>query len=227
MTGTPGLTVLREKKRIHQPFALKGTKTFFQEQDPLFLAAAERAILHSSNASVHGSMWETCMPPVFVETFRNRPLSSWPLLTSNTLPNSLVGDVTIVGYHEQEPKLAISHKSITTHDFMKAHVENDSKRGYQAVPPYSILLPSASCFRTRHCILHQDQWQHVPCFSQLKLRQVLEGSDVEKALTTISSGIIQSKMGKEHEKVPKEQAQEDKKTNRKQSTKGTSAPPRL
>ncbi|KAG0367631.1 hypothetical protein BGX24_003146 [Mortierella sp. AD032] len=41
-----------------------------------------------------------------------------------------------------------------------------------------------------------------PVFVQLKLRHVLEGSDVEKALATVSSNIIQGKMDKEHKKLP-------------------------
>ena len=84
------------------------------------------------------------MPPVLVETFKDRPLSTWPLLTSRTLPDSLAGDVTIVGYSEQESKLAISHRNITTHDFMKAHVENGSKREDQDVPPFYFPAPHVS-----------------------------------------------------------------------------------
>ncbi|KAF9956747.1 hypothetical protein BGZ70_009788 [Mortierella alpina] len=52
----------------------------------------------------------------------------------------------------------------------------------------------------------------------LKLRQVLEGSDVEKALATVSSSIIQDKMDKEHEKLEKNLAQEHKKAKRKQGS---------
>ena len=216
---------------LDEPFVLKATKAYFQERDPLLLAAAERAMLHSTNASVHGNMWETCMPPVFIETFKTRPLSSWPLLTNNTLPDSLTGDVTIVGYSEQESKLAISHKSITTHDFMKAHVEDDSKRGDQAVPPFYFPAPHVSGPDIVFYI--SINGSEYPVFVQLKLRQVLEGSDVEKALATVSSDIIQGKMDKEHETLIKELAQEHKKTIRKQkSTKSTGSaqpqqPPKL
>lgn len=76
------------------------------------------------------------MPPVFVETFKNRPLSSWPLLTNISLPDQLTGDVTIVRYDEQQPKLAISHKNISTQRFMKAHVKKNSKQGDQEIPPF-------------------------------------------------------------------------------------------
>ncbi|KAG0268691.1 hypothetical protein BGZ95_002346 [Linnemannia exigua] len=71
------------------------------------------------------------MPLVFVETFKSLPLSSWPLLTNTSLPSQLTGDVTIVGYNDRQPKLAISHQNITTQPFMKAHVENNSKLGDQ------------------------------------------------------------------------------------------------
>jgi hypothetical protein len=57
-------------------------------------------------------MWETSMSPVFIETFKNRPLLSWPPLIGNLLPDSLASDVTIVGYKEQESKLTISHRNI-------------------------------------------------------------------------------------------------------------------
>jgi len=76
------------------------------------------------------------MPPVFVDTFKNRPLSSWHLLTKNSLPDQLTGDVTIVGYYEHQPKLAASHRNLTTLELMKAHVENGSKQGDQDIPPF-------------------------------------------------------------------------------------------
>jgi len=53
------------------------------------------------------------------------------------------------------------------------------------------------------------------CFVQLKLRRALKGSDVEKALATVSSNAVQGKMDKEYETLLKEQPQEHKKTNKK------------
>ncbi|KAG0294610.1 hypothetical protein BGZ97_005041 [Linnemannia gamsii] len=41
----------------------------------------------------------------------------------------------------------------------------------------------------------------------LKLRQVLERSDIEKALAVVSSNTIQGKIDKEHEKLVKDLAQ--------------------
>lgn len=76
------------------------------------------------------------MLPIFVETFKSRLLSSWPLLTNTSLPDQLTGDVTIVGYDDQQSKLAISHKNVTTQHFMKAHVEYNSKQGDQDIPPF-------------------------------------------------------------------------------------------
>jgi len=49
---------------IDEPFVLQAVKAFFQESDPLLLAASERAMLNSSNATVHGNVWGSMMPPV-------------------------------------------------------------------------------------------------------------------------------------------------------------------
>jgi len=48
--GGPARTVLDE------PFVLKAIKAVFQGRYPLLLAAAERALLYSTNATVHGNM---------------------------------------------------------------------------------------------------------------------------------------------------------------------------
>ncbi|KAF9088055.1 hypothetical protein BGX27_002803, partial [Mortierella sp. AM989] len=139
-------------------------------------------MMHSTNASVHGNMWEACMPPVFVETLKARPLSSWPLLDNMSLPDQLVGDVSIVGHHEGQSKLAISHRSITTQEFMKAHVENNSKQDGMDVPLFYFPAPHVSGPDIIFFI--KVNGNVTPTFVQLKLRQVLESSDVEKALAT-------------------------------------------
>ncbi|KAF9403901.1 hypothetical protein BGZ94_004467, partial [Podila epigama] len=216
---------------LDEPFVLKAVKAFFRECDPLLLADAERAVLHSTNASVHGRMWETCMPPVFIETFKSRPLSSWPLLANSTVPESLTGDVTIVGYTDQESKLVISHRNITTHAFMEAHVKNGSKRDDQDIPPFYFPAPHISGPDIIFYI--KIQGNIIPVFVQLKLRQVLEGSDVEKALATVSSNTIQGKMDKEHEQRVKIPAQKRTKAKREVSpnhltcTQQPQQPPRL
>ncbi|KAF9119094.1 hypothetical protein BGX30_004085, partial [Mortierella sp. GBA39] len=191
--------------------------------DPLLLADAERAVLHSTNASVHGNMWEN-MLPVFIETFKNRPLSSWPLLASNTLPESLAGDVTIVGYTDQQSKLAVSHKNITTHDFMEVHVKNGSKREEQDIPPF--YFPAPHIFGPDIVFYVKINGNIYPCFCP-------EGSDVEKALATVKSNTIQGKMDKKHEKLVKDLAQEHKEAIRKQDSSSRTGstqpqqPPRL
>ncbi|KAG0061775.1 hypothetical protein BGZ92_006353, partial [Podila epicladia] len=193
---------------LDEPFVLKATFNYFQEKDPSLISAAERAMLHSNNASVHGCMWENLMPPVFIETFKSRPLSSWPLLTNFSLPHQLTGEVAIVGYDEQQPKLAASDRNLTTQQFMKAHVEINSKQGDQDVPPFYFPAPHVSGPDIVFFVRINDNIY--PCFVQLKLRQVLEGSDVEKALATVSSHVIQEKMDKEQEKMQKEQKKHQK-----------------
>ncbi|KAF9549958.1 hypothetical protein EC957_002018 [Mortierella hygrophila] len=72
---------------LDEPLALKATVDYLYEKYSSLVVAVERAMLHSDNPSVHGHMWETTMTPVFAETFKSRPLSSWPLLISTFLPN--------------------------------------------------------------------------------------------------------------------------------------------
>ncbi|KAF8924360.1 hypothetical protein BGZ52_008313, partial [Haplosporangium bisporale] len=121
-------------------------------------------------------------------------------------------DVTIVGYDEQQPKLAASHRNLTTLQFMKAHVENGSKQGDQDIPSFYFPAPHVS--GPDIVFFVRINGNIYPCFVQLKLRQVLEGSDVEKALATVSSHAMQEKMDKEQEKMQKEQNKQQKQRQR-------------
>ncbi|KAI9235018.1 MAG: hypothetical protein BYD32DRAFT_422187 [Podila humilis] len=91
---------------------------------------------------------------------------------------------------------------------MKAHVENDSKQGNQDIPPFYFPAPHISGPDIVFFVRINEKVY--PCFVQLKLRQVLEGSDVEKALATVSSHAMQEKMEKEQEKMQKEQKKQQK-----------------
>ncbi|KAG0364827.1 hypothetical protein BGZ54_007115 [Gamsiella multidivaricata] len=204
---------------LDEPFVLKAIYNYLRVKDPLLVSAAEGAMLHSDNPSVHGRMWEAMMPSVFVETFKNQPISSWPLLTKDALPEMLTGHVTIVGYNEQEPKLAISHKDITTLDFMKAHVKDNSKRGDQDIPPFYFPVPQVPRPNIIFFVLINNK--RYPCFIQLKLRQVLETTDAEQALATVSGRSVQEKLNEEqkkHEKEQKEQQKQQMKQNQQEIT---------
>ncbi|KAG0325099.1 hypothetical protein BGZ99_001065 [Dissophora globulifera] len=187
---------------IDEPFVLTATKNFFWQRDPLLISMAERAMLHSDIASVHGNMWEILMPSIFVQTFKTRPLSSWPLLIKKPLPELLKGDVAIVGYNEQEPRLAISYKRIAMEDFMKAHVQDNSKRGDQDVPPFYFPAPQVSGPDIIFYI--RIKGKLIPVFVQLKLRQTLQPNEVEEALETVSGRAVQEKLTKERKKQQKE-----------------------
>lgn len=86
---------------------------------------------------------------------------------------------------------------------MKAHVENGSKRGEQDIPPF--YFPARHVSSPNIVFYIKINESVYPAFVQLKLRQVLEGSDIEKALATVSSHTVQEKMRKEHEKTEEEQ----------------------
>ncbi|KAF9995395.1 hypothetical protein BGZ79_010919, partial [Entomortierella chlamydospora] len=197
MLGGDARTVLDE------PFVLQATKNYFKQKDPLFVAAAKRVMLSSNNASVHGNLWETCMPPVFIETFKTRPFSSWPLLPNlpnDYIPEELKGDVTIVGYNEHE-QLAVTYKDITTHGFLEAHVNANSKQGDNVIPPF--FFPSPRVSGPDIVFVVCINGKHIPVFVQLKLRQVLPPKDAEEALATTSGRIIQEKINKEQPKQGK------------------------
>ncbi|KAF9177432.1 hypothetical protein BGZ51_008765 [Haplosporangium sp. Z 767] len=191
--------------------------------DSSHISASEEAVLHPDNASVHGNMWEAMMPPVFVETFKNLPLSSWPLplspwplLAKNSLPERLFGHVTVVGYNEQEPELVVSHRDITIQDFMRAHVKDNSKKGHRAIPPFYFPAPQVAgpdiIFYVR------IKGEIYPVFVQLKLRHILPTSDVEQALEALSDRAVQEKLAMEHDKQQKAQEELPKKQNQHNAT---------
>ncbi|KAF9900009.1 hypothetical protein EC991_008034 [Linnemannia zychae] len=165
-------------------------------------------MLHSDNVSVLENMWEAMMPHIFVEMFKSRPLSSWPLLTKTSLPDQLVGDVTIIGDDEQQPELVVSHRNPTSQQFMKGHVKSRSKKSDQDIPPF--YFPAPHVFGPDIVFYVMINGNVIPVFVQLKLRQVLLASDVKKALATVSSRAIQEKMEKEQELVAKKQKTQHK-----------------
>ncbi|KAF9342989.1 hypothetical protein BGX26_006469, partial [Mortierella sp. AD094] len=105
------------------------------------------------------------MPAVFVETLKNRPFSSWPLLPNNSIPEQLAGNVTIVGYNEQESRLAISHKDITTQAFMEAHIRGSSKQGDNTIPPF--YFPAPHVCGPDVIFFVQINGEYFPVFTQL------------------------------------------------------------
>jgi hypothetical protein len=48
------------KTALDEPFVLEATKNYFKMRDPLFMSAAERAMLQTNNATAHGTIWESC-----------------------------------------------------------------------------------------------------------------------------------------------------------------------
>jgi len=99
--------------------------------------------------------------------------------------DQLTVDVTIVGYVEQQLKLAVSHKNLTTQQFMKAHVKNGSKQDDQDIFPFYFPEPHVSGSDIVFFVWINGNIY--PFFAQLKLRQVLDGSDVEKVSSPINS----------------------------------------
>ncbi|KAI8047548.1 hypothetical protein BDF22DRAFT_718242 [Syncephalis plumigaleata] len=195
------------KTVLDEPFVLKATINYFQVKDPLLISSLQRAMQLADSPSAQGSMWELVMPSIFVETFNNpvtRNLNFWSL--STTLPDQLVGNVTIVGYKEDK-RLTMPYPELTIHQFMKAHAENGSKQGDESMPPFYFPDPQVTGPDIMFFVKINNNIY--PCFVQLKLRKTLSGSNAKAALETVSSKTIQEKMKTEHEKQKKTSASSD------------------
>ncbi|KAG0253542.1 hypothetical protein BGZ95_006285, partial [Linnemannia exigua] len=118
---------------LDKPLTLKATINYFQEKDPSLVSTAERAMLHSDNAS----------------------------RTSRTDPSKVI---------------------------------------YVSGPDIMFYVKINGNFYF--------------VYVQLKLSQVLEASDVEEALATVSSHAVQDKMEEEQEKMEKEQEKLEKEQRR-------------
>ncbi|KAF9429272.1 hypothetical protein BGZ76_001560, partial [Entomortierella beljakovae] len=183
---------------IDEPFALKAAIEYFKKTDPLFIKAAQCPVSSPNNPSVHGNMWETMMPAVFVETFKHRPFQTWPL--DKSISEQPAGDVVIVGYNEEEPKLAINYKDITMQEFMEAHIQGSSKQGDNTIPPFYFPAPLVSGPDIIFIVQINGE-KKIPVFVQLKLRQVLSEREAGDALVTTSCEAFQSEINREQEKL--------------------------
>ncbi|KAG0038665.1 hypothetical protein BGZ89_008002, partial [Linnemannia elongata] len=87
---------------LDEPFAMKAAENYVRARDAGFLKTMEQWMQQSNNASVHGFAWELMMMNVFIETFKTRALSDWPLDPSiSSQCAALDGSATIVGLDEQ------------------------------------------------------------------------------------------------------------------------------
>ncbi|KFH61874.1 hypothetical protein MVEG_12303 [Podila verticillata NRRL 6337] len=102
-----------------------------------------------------------------------------------------------------------SHSTVTAQEFMETHIKDESKHRIQDIPPFNIPTPHISGPDIVFYV--QINGNFHPCFEQLKIRQFLEGSDVEKVLATVSSHAMQEKMDKEQEKMQKDQKKQKQK----------------
>ncbi|KAF9202190.1 hypothetical protein BGZ59_002282, partial [Podila verticillata] len=72
--------------------------------------------------------------------------------------------------------------STNSSEFMETHIKDESKHRIQDIPPFNIPTPHISGPDIVFYV--QINGNFHPCFEQLKIRQFLEGSDVEKVLAT-------------------------------------------
>ncbi|KAK3837903.1 MAG: hypothetical protein JOS17DRAFT_813667 [Linnemannia elongata] len=179
------------KTVLDEPFVLKAAENFFRMRNSGFMKTIESWVQQSDMAQAHGYAWELVMMSVFTEVFETRAFSDWPhelLITSQCA--KLAGNAVIVGLDEQELQRGISHEHISMEDFMDAHINTNSLRQGQPVPPFFFPKVKSSGPDIVFYIRVKDKL--FPVFVQLKLRQILTTKDAKAALKTVSAPTIEA-----------------------------------
>ncbi|KAF9111603.1 hypothetical protein BGX30_007556, partial [Mortierella sp. GBA39] len=179
---------------LDEPFALKAAENYFRMLDSDFMETTDFWMQETNNASAQGFAWELMMMSVLTEAFKASAFSDWshePKISS--LCAALEGNAEIVGLDGQGFQRGITHEHITMEEFMEAHVNNNSMRNDQTVPPF--FFPKAKPSGPDIVFYIRVQAGIIPVFVQLKLRQVLTKTDSNRAVESVSKQKI-----KEHVK---------------------------
>ncbi|KAG9070381.1 hypothetical protein KI688_009718 [Linnemannia hyalina] len=170
---------------LDEPFALKAAENYFRMLDSNFMETTDFWMQEMNSASAQGFAWELMMMNVLTETFKASALSDWshePKISS--LCATLEGNAEIVGLDDQGFQRGITHEHISMEEFMEAHVNNNSMRSDQTVPPF--FFPKAKPSGPDIVFYIRVQAAIIPVFVQLKLRQVLTKADSNRAVESVS-----------------------------------------
>lgn len=122
---------------LNEPFALKAAENYVRARDAGFMKSMEQWMQQSDNVSVYGFAWEYMMMSVFTEAFKTHAFSDWSLqLSIPSMCAALKGKSEIVGLIDDGFQCGITHEEITMQQFIDAHVNNNSVRGDNAIPPF-------------------------------------------------------------------------------------------
>ncbi|KAF8926779.1 hypothetical protein BGZ47_002531, partial [Haplosporangium gracile] len=156
-----------------------------------FMKTMEWWVQQSDRAQAHGYAWKVMMMSVLAEAFKIRAFSDWPqgpYILSQCA--KLVGNAAIVGLDEQGLQRGISYEHISIEEFMDAHVNTNSLRQGQPVPPF--FFPKAKPSGLDIVFYIRVKNKLLPVFTQLKLRQILTTKDAKVALKTVSAPTIEA-----------------------------------
>ncbi|KAF9115634.1 hypothetical protein BGX30_006203 [Mortierella sp. GBA39] len=176
---------------LDEPFVLKAAENFFKMRDSDFMKTIEWWVQQSDRAQAHGYAWELMMMNVLTEVFKTRAFSDWPhelLILSQCA--KLAGTAVIVGLDEQGLQRGISHEHISMEEFMDAHVNTNSLRQGQPVPPF--FFPKANPSGPDIVFYIRVKDRLFPVFVQLKLRQIVTKKEAKAALKTVSAPTIET-----------------------------------
>ncbi|KAG0333545.1 hypothetical protein BG004_000791 [Podila humilis] len=129
---------------VDKPFIFKAVENCVKVTDP-GLQAELKTLMDRSDAAAKGNVFERFMMTVFIETFKARRLSDWPLSPD------LDGDVEIDGWKDPGLLQGTTHAMLSMEVFMDAHVNHHSTRNNAPVAPF--FFPATS-LRTRYGVLH-------------------------------------------------------------------------
>ncbi|KAF8945873.1 hypothetical protein BGZ47_001832 [Haplosporangium gracile] len=176
---------------LDEPFVLKAAQNYFKMRDSDFMKTMEWWVQQSDRAQAHGYAWELMMTSVLTEAFKTRAFSNWPQGPSILSQCAkLAGNAAIVGLDEQGLQRGISYEHISIEEFMNAHVNTNSLRQGQPVPPFFFPKAKPSGSDIVFYIWVKDKL--FPVFVQLKLRQILTTKDAKAALKTVSASTIKA-----------------------------------
>ncbi|KAF9115317.1 hypothetical protein BGX30_006319 [Mortierella sp. GBA39] len=94
------------------------------------------------------------------------------------------GNAEIVGLDDQVFQRRITHEHMTMEEFMEAHVNNNSMRSEQTVPPF--FFPKVKPSGPDIVFYIRVQAGIIPVFVQLKLRQMLTKANSNRAVEFVS-----------------------------------------
>ncbi|GJJ79085.1 hypothetical protein EMPS_11444 [Entomortierella parvispora] len=172
---------------IDEPFAFKAADNYFQSEDPEYATHRRNLMYGSPTEQIRGKLWEFSISYEMVRLFEDRIVPRL-LFRDDVVPHNMMHLVSsIMGCTGQ--MRTTKEEEIPLAEFLNAHINNNSQRNGEAVPPF--IFPRehdpgpdlAFVIQFGDC---DTPSQYVcPVFVQLKLEQDLYGKTRQDACSTV------------------------------------------